>query len=360
MERTPSSPLPLAPFQFPVLMLVNQIQRFPLRVGGLYLKTIARIMQKIATAETVLLHPVIQNSVVPFPCVIHISMENEVHPKADMYLCRCRDRWGGAMRKMRIMAACVLAATFFGLADLPAQQSGREPYVSPWKTVWEYEGARGADHWSGLDPQYRLCNTGKEQSPIDIRDPVKADLPALRFEWKAVPLKYVVNNRYTIRVNYPAGNGNFLSVGDERYELTQFHFHHPSEEYVEGKPFSMEVHIMYQAADGKVAGVAVFVKPGYSNSTVQRVWEHMPRTEGQEEVSGVTMSPAGLAPQNSAGYYTYMGSVTAPPCTEGVTWFVLKRPLEMSAEQIDAFAKLYPHDGRPVQPLNGRVVKESR
>lgn len=251
-------------------------------------------------------------------------------------------------------------AAVVGLTGLRAQIAGHEQYVSPWKTPWDYEGTRGAEHWSGLDPGYAACNKGKEQSPIDIRNAETADLPVLRFESKSGPLKYVINNRYTIRVNYHPGNGNFLFVQDKRYELTQFHFHRPSEEYVNGKPYDMEVHLMYQTDDGKVAGVTVFVKPGGANSVIQKVWEHMPSTEGQQEVIGVEMSPAGLLPRNATAYYMYLGSVTAPPCTEGVTWFVLKSPIEMSTAQIDAFAKLYPHDARPLQPLNGRVVKQSR
>lgn len=264
------------------------------------------------------------------------------------------------MRKRWILAVWTIFALFLGRANSWAQETAHEPYVSPWKTPWDYEGARGAEHWSELDPQYALCNSGKEQSPIDIRDAEKADLPILRFEWKSDPLRFVTNNRYTIRVNYHSGNGNFLIVGGKPYELTQFHFHHPSEEYMNGKPAEMEVHLMYQSSNGDAAGVTVFVKPGSANSTVQTVWEHMPRSEGQQEVSGVMISPAGLVPQETAGYFTYMGSVTAPPCTEGVTWFVLKRPIEMSAEQIESFAKLYPHDVRPLQPLNGRIVRERR
>jgi len=116
---------------------------------------------------------------------------------------------------------------------------------------------------------------------------------------------------------------------------------------------------MHQASDGTVAGVTVFLKAGSANSTVQKIWEHMPISEGQQEVSGVDMNPAGLLPHD-LGYYTYMGSQTAPPCTEGVTWFVLKTPIEVSAEQIGAFARLYPRDVRPLQPLNGRVVKGSQ
>jgi carbonic anhydrase len=153
--------------------------------------------------------------------------------------------------------------------------------------------------------------------------------------------------------------GNFLIVGGKRYQLRQFHFHRPSEEYVHGKPYAMVVHLMHEASDGRVAGVAVLLKAGVENSIVQRVWEPMPQTEGQQEVAGVNLNPAGLLPAE-LGYYTYMGSVSAPPCTEGVTWFVLKTTVDISAAQIKAFAGLYPHDVRPLQPLNGRVVKESQ
>jgi carbonic anhydrase len=171
-------------------------------------------------------------------------------------------------------------------------------------------------------------------------------------------------------VNYhdAPGTGNLLIVGDQRYQLTQFHFHRPSEEYIHGKPYDMVAHLMYQTGDRKVVGVAVLLKAGSANATIQQIWRHMPRTESkvltdfsheEEEIAGVDINPAGLLPHDTA-YYSYVGSVTAPPCTEGVTWYVLKTPVEISAEQIDAFAKLYPHDVRPLQPLNGRVVKESR
>jgi carbonic anhydrase len=239
-----------------------------------------------------------------------------------------------------------------------------------WKTRWEYEGARGADHWSELDPAYASCNAGKEQSPIDIEASEKAALPELRFESRSGPLKYLVNNGYTIRVNYhdAAGTGNLLIVGDQTYQLMQFHFHRPSEEYIHGKAYDMVAHLMYQSSDGKVVGVAVLLKAGKANATIQQIWEHMPMTESkvlsdfshqEEMILGVEINPAGLLP-NDVSYYTYLGSVTAPPCTEGVRWFVLKTPVDISPEQIGAFAKLYPKDVRPIQPLNGRVVKESQ
>jgi carbonic anhydrase len=229
-----------------------------------------------------------------------------------------------------------------------------------WKTQWSYEGTLGPEHWGDLDPEYVTCKVGKEQSPIDIRTAAKAKLPAVRFEYNSGPIRIINNGHTAVRVNYPSGNGNLLIVGEDRYELTQFHFHRPSEEYIHGKPNDMVIHLMHAASDGRVAGVAVLLKAGSANATIQQLWDHMPRTEGKEkEVSGVEVNPADLLPHDTA-FYTYMGSQTAPPCTEGVTWFVLKSPVSISAAQISAFAELYPHDVRSLQPLNGRVVKESQ
>jgi len=230
-----------------------------------------------------------------------------------------------------------------------------------WKTPWDYEGARGPDHWSTLDPAYAAC-AGKEQSPIDIRDAQKAKLPALQFEYKPEPLKYLINNGHTIRVNYHDAKdaGSYVTFDGTRYQLTQFHFHRPSEELIDGKVYDMVAHFMHQSSDGKTMGIAVLLKEGKSNPTIQKLWDHMPVTEGSEhEVPGVAIDPSGLLPKQM-DYYMYSGSLTAPPCTEGITWFVLKMPVEVSPKQIEAFSKLYPHDVRPVQPLNGRVVKESQ
>jgi carbonic anhydrase len=155
-------------------------------------------------------------------------------------------------------------------------------------------------------------------------------------------------------------SGDFMIVGDQRYELTQFHFHRPSEETIHGKRYDMVLHLMHAARDGKIAGVAVLLNAGHANPTIEKLWQYMPKTVGTlQEITGVDINPATLLPNDTA-YYTYEGSQTAPPCSEGVTWFVMKTPMEISAEDINAFAKLYPHDVRPLQPLNGRVVKESQ
>lgn len=231
--------------------------------------------------------------------------------------------------------------------------------LAQWRTPWTYSGARGSAHWAALDPQYASCG-GKEQSPINIRATTRTALPPLRFAFRNGPLQ-IVNNGYTaVRADYSRGNGNLLVIGDTRYELTQFHFHHPSEEEVHGKAYAMAIHFMFRSTDGKVAGAAVLVNVGHTNSTVTQLWKYMPPTAGKPHtIPGVEINPAGLLPQNLA-YYKYRGSITAPPCTEGVTWIVLKTPVTVSLAQVAAFAKLYPHDVRPVQPLNGRVVEESQ
>lgn len=264
------------------------------------------------------------------------------------------------MKIVTTMLTMLLGTALLTPVSSPAQSADYSRYVSPWKTPWDYQGPRGPEHWSALDPAYATCNAGKAQSPIDIRSAAKAHLPALRFEYNREPIRYVINNGATIRVNYhdAPGTGSFLVVGTRRYQLTQFHFHRPSEEHIHGKPYDMVLHLMHKAGDGEEIGVAVLLKTGKANSAIAQVWNHMPTSEGQKEAPGVALDPAEMLP-SSLGYYLYSGSVTAPPCTEGVTWVVLKTPVDISAAQIAAFAKLYPNDARPLQPLNGRSVQES-
>ena len=261
-------------------------------------------------------------------------------------------------RSTLLVSLTIIAATAapIGARALSADYSH---YVSPWKTPWTYVGPRGAAHWSSLDPAYQTCNTGKEQSPIDIRNARKAHLPPLRFEYKSEPARYVINNRWTLRVNYhdAPGTGSFLVIGAKRYQIIQFHFHHPAEETINGRRYPMILHIMNESSDGQVVGVTVFLKKGRPNPLFQSILRYGPATEGQVAVPGLDVDPTVMLPHDRA-YYRYMGSVSAPPCTEGVLWIVLKTPVEVSAAQIQAFARLFPDDARPAQPLNGRVVEE--
>ena len=245
----------------------------------------------------------------------------------------------------------LIASSALALAALPSN--------AQWKTPWTYDGERGAEHWGALDPDYAACNAGHAQSPVDIKGAVKRPLPPLGFDYHAGPVSLINNGATAVRVDYPRGTGDLLKVGDRIYALTQFHFHHPSEETLNGQVFAMTLHLMHASADGRVAGVAIFLKPGKANPVVQALWDQMAGTPGPSRpIPGLSVDPSALLPAGR-GYYAYQGSQTAPPCTEGVQWFVLKTPIEVSPAQIEAFARIYPHDVRPVQPLNGRVIEES-
>ncbi len=222
---------------------------------------------------------------------------------------------------------------------------------------WSYEGEHGPAHWGDVKSDYAVCKTGKNQSPIDITSAVKADLPPIQFSYKPVPLR-IINNGHSIQVNCPEGSS--LTVGGKQYQLIQFHFHHPSEEKINGKSFDMVAHLVHKDAEGKLAVVAVLMKKGQANAFIKTLWEHLPKEEGREEApANVMIDPTGLLPSQRA-YYTFTGSLTTPPCTEGVTWFVLKTPVELSDAQIGRFTHFYKNNARPVQPLGARVVSEGR
>jgi len=228
--------------------------------------------------------------------------------------------------------------------------------ANPPASEWSYEGEAGPQHWGDLKPDYKICKFGQRQSPIDIRDAKKTGLPPIQFDYRPSPLK-IINNGHSIEIDYAPGS--FITVGDKRYELRQFHFHHPSEEHINGKPFDMVVHLVHSDSEGHLAVVAVLVKKGSANPVIQKLWDDLPQAEGQEqEPPDVEVNAASLLPQ-PLGYYTFDGSLTTPPCSEGVTWYVLKAPQEISAGQIETFTKLYPHNARPIQPSNGRAIAES-
>lgn len=222
---------------------------------------------------------------------------------------------------------------------------------------WSYEGKDGPAEWSKLDKAYAACSTGKAQSPIDIKNAKKAELPPLKFDYNAVPLN-IIDNGHTIQINYAPGST--LTVGGKSYNLKQFHFHHPSEERINGKGYDMVAHLVHADAEGHLAVVAVLLKTGSSNAFLETVWKNIPTVkEKAVDVPGVTLNVKDLLPADH-GYYTFSGSLTTPPCSEGVTWYVLKAPASLSADQVTAFAKIYPKNARPIQPLNGRELQETK
>jgi carbonic anhydrase len=253
------------------------------------------------------------------------------------------------IRKVRNVAAAAVTVPLLMLGS--ASFAGEGPH-------WSYEGAAGPAKWGTLEKDFSACGSGKAQSPIDIRDDAatKATLPPINFDYKASTLK-IIDNGHTIQVNYAPGS--FITVGGKQYELVQFHFHKPSEEHLNGKSYDMEAHLVHRDQQGHLAVVAVLLSTAGANPLIQTLWDNLPKKKETESVmNAVKINVANLLPTSKA-YYTYVGSLTTPPCTEGVTWFVLKNPTMISADEIARFAKSYPMDARPVQPLNGREVKGS-
>jgi len=220
---------------------------------------------------------------------------------------------------------------------------------------WAYQGHGGPKHWGELESSFEACARGSAQSPVDIRNPVKADLPALDFQYAAAA-PTLVNNGHTVQVNLPAGNN--LVVDGKKLELLQFHFHTPSEEAVAGKHAAMVAHFVHKDEDGKLGVVAVLIQPGKTNPAWAPIFAHLPRVGEQVTVDGLSLDLPALLPAKK-GYYSFEGSLTTPPCSEGVRWMVLKEPVKLSPQQIKAFRQTYNANARPLQPLNGRVVKES-
>jgi carbonic anhydrase len=222
---------------------------------------------------------------------------------------------------------------------------------------WAYSGPGDPTHWGKLDAAYSSCSTGHAQSPIDVKNAKPADLPALKIDYQAVPLN-IIDNGHTIQVNYPPGST--LTVGDKTYTLKQFHFHHPAEEYINGKSFPLVAHLVHADAEGHLAVIAVLYEPGAANPLIDKLWKNLPaEKEKAQDVPSVSVQAQDLLPSDR-GYYTFAGSLTTPPCSEGVAWYVLQSHATLSPEQIAVFAKIYPKNARPIQATNGREILQSK
>ncbi len=220
--------------------------------------------------------------------------------------------------------------------------------------AWGYSGETGPKHWSEVSA---VCKSGHSQSPINITHAEQKDLPSLEFSYQPAALN-VIDNGHTVQVNYAPGST--LKVGEKTYELVQFHFHHKSETAIQGKHAPMEAHLVHHDKDGNLAVVSVLLQEGQANPAVATTWSNIPAVrEKAVTPEGVEVQALQLLPANHR-YYTFSGSLTTPPCAENVTWVVMVDPVTVSKEQIEKFAKLYPDDERPVQPLYGRAVLESK
>ena len=220
---------------------------------------------------------------------------------------------------------------------------------------WSYDGATGPHAWARLSPEFAKCGNGERQSPIDIRDGMKVELDPIAFEYRPSGFR-VIDNGHTIQANV---NGwNSIRVMGRRFRLVQFHFHSPSEEMIDGQQFDMVVHLVHKDGEGRLAVVAVLVEAGARQPALQAVLNNLPLEKGMEVMAGSNLDLNQILPDNRK-YFTYMGSLTTPPCTEDVLWIVMKQPVQATAEQMNLFARMYPMNARPIQSARGRTIKES-
>jgi len=220
---------------------------------------------------------------------------------------------------------------------------------------WSYEDATGPAKWGDLDAANKACAIGAQQSPVDITNTIRAELPAIKLNWPS-NVDTIINNGHTIQLNFPAGGS--LTLGDTTYHLLQVHFHHPSEHSIAGKRFPMEAHFVHRADNGAIAVVGVLIEEGKANDVFHRIVQAMPAAAGPEAKVATEINLQGLLPKNLS-YYRYSGSLTTPPCSETVEWVLLSEPVQADAADIAAFAKLFPMNARPVQKDNRRFILQS-
>lgn len=216
---------------------------------------------------------------------------------------------------------------------------------------WTYEGEEGPENWGELDEAFALCSEGKGQSPIDVTGETPVNLVNISFNYAESALN-IFNNGHTIQVNYDAGSS--ITYNETTYDLAQFHFHHPSEHTINGEPADMEIHFVHRSASGNLAVVGVMLMVGDEvDADYDVVFDNLPTEKGEPQPTDLTVNAADLLPETQT-YFTYSGSLTTPPCSEGVRWLLMTTPVMISAEQAEAFGGIFELNARPVQPLNMR------
>lgn len=254
---------------------------------------------------------------------------------------------------MLIMTLCLLSTTGFSTAS--EKHASKKANHDP--SHWTYEGETGPSNWGSMKSEFGLCSNGKQQSPVNITEAYAQDLEPLQFQYKESKTN-IQNNGHTIQLNYDPGS--YLQIGSDRYQLLQFHFHTPSEEAIGGQRYPMVAHLVHKNEAGQLAVVALLMNQGSrDNEILAKLWGKIPtnhnETRGYDEIK---FNMADLLPNNRS-YWTLMGSLTTPPCSEGVRWIILKNPLHISAKQIARFKKEFPMNARPIQSLQKRAILDS-
>lgn len=281
----------------------------------------------------------------------------ELRDVLDQKIAEVRARQGAAPAvKLRVRGGKGGAAAASRGAALADAGAGGSAGPGKARGDWSYSGDTGPEHWASLKPEFSQCGKGQRQSPIDIRDGIPVELDPIAFDYRPSAFR-VIDNGHTVQVNMAPGNR--VTVNGRRYELTQFHFHRPSEERLNGKQFDMAVHLEHKDIEGKLAVIAILINEGKGHPLVQQVWNNLPLEKFTEQPGLASIDLNQILPEQRQ-YVTYMGSQTTPPCQEGVLWMVLKQPVTASPEQMATFARLHPMNARPVQPSAGRLIKDGQ
>lgn len=222
---------------------------------------------------------------------------------------------------------------------------------------WSYKGESGPEHWGELSPDYFMCSKGMNQSPVDVSAVMKTRITPLKLRYSQSPTS-LSHGGYTLMANFAGNTKNSVKIDGELFMLRQLHFHSPSENTIGGKHYPLEMHLVHQNARGETAIVAVMFVTGTPNPELQKLWYKLPHEAGETIELTQDVDIKKLLPSRPA-YYRFSGSLTTPPCTEGVRWLVMKEPLSLSTEQLKALIGVLPHENnRPVQPRHGRVIVE--
>jgi carbonic anhydrase len=218
---------------------------------------------------------------------------------------------------------------------------------------WSYTGHKGPEYWGELDEAFKACTEGKNQSPINLTEFIESELSPCAFDYGTHATE-ILNNGHTIQANIASGSK--LRFEKKDFELKQLHFHAPSENQINGKSFAMEAHLVHATEDGNLAVIAVMFDEGAENDTLAQLWKEMPEHGGEKRALNTIINAKALLPEEK-DYYRFTGSLTTPPCTEGVHWLVMKQTVLASKEQVEAFVRVIKHpNARPVQPVNARAV----
>jgi len=260
------------------------------------------------------------------------------------------------MKKIQIYSTIAIATLFLATGCTEITEEETE-HLEHHAKHWGYTGEVAPNHWSELNEKFTMCSQGKQQTPINVVPTSDIELPALNINY-TTGSQSIINNGHTVQVNI--AEGSTFTIGNDVYELKQFHFHTPSENNINGKSFPLEAHFVHATKDGKLAVIAVMFQEGEANPILAKIWKRFPKLEeGVEAKCGLTSDEVkALIPKNKE-YYQFMGSLTTPPCSEQVKWHVFKTPLTISKEQVKQFFDIFGHtNNRPIQDTNKRVIEE--